>query len=62
MIPNQTCSNCAAFAALPNECRANPPEPALVIGPQGQQGILGMFPSTRPENWCCAWRPNEAKE
>jgi len=58
MKNSRTCASCGAFAALANECRAKSPQMALVAGPQGPI-TLGIFPPTKPENWCAEWRPEQ---
>lgn len=55
MIPGRICGNCSAFSALTKECRANPPVAHLFPGAGGQVINMGVFPSTREENWCNKW-------
>lgn len=51
-----TCENCAAFSALHNQCRANPPVAFLIMIPNGQSQWLGTWPPATKDGWCCAWR------
>jgi hypothetical protein len=59
MVTGETCSTCKFFAALPKECRKNPPTVMLMQGPGGQSMSLGVFAPSKPENWCGAWASSE---
>ena len=55
-----TCKTCSAYSALTKECRAHAPEP-MMIQNGTQTGVLGIFPGTRPEQWCAEWRDDSVK-
>jgi hypothetical protein len=57
----KTCETCAAYSALAKECRAHAPQPVMLQGPNGQSGVVGIFPASKPDNWCAEWRA-ETKE
>lgn len=46
------CQDCKHYAALANQCRVNPPSPAVVPGPIGAPIIIGMFPAVAKDQWC----------
>lgn len=47
------CSNCLAYSDLDSSCRRMPPTAHLAPGltPATLQ-VHGLFPQTKPENWC----------
>jgi hypothetical protein len=54
-VPGRTCASCAAYCALAKECRAKSPQPVMVPSTTGDMVVLGVWPATRPENWCLEW-------
>lgn len=56
LIPPRTrmhrCENCEFFAPDEKECRKGTPG----VLPS-QQGIIGLWPPTRPDKWCGQWAP-----
>ena len=44
------CKTCKWF--VPGECRLNPPQVVAIPSPMGQPMFLGIFPPTKPGNYC----------
>lgn len=55
------CSDCAAFSALTKECRRHAPTATIVPGPEGKPLVIGLWPGTKPDNWCMEY-VSEKKE
>ena len=58
----ERCGDCHFYEAKEKECRARPPTPFPFPGTNTLTGqttlsVLGMWPATRPENWCGKFRP-----
>ena len=51
-----TCETCAAYSALTKECRAHAPQPVVMTVPSGENGVMGIFPASKYDNWCAEWR------
>jgi hypothetical protein len=62
MMFGRTCSTCNAFQAISKECRAKTPTAAVVSAGGGQITVLGVFPATKPENWCREWKSAEEQQ
>ena len=54
MTPGQTCSSCAAYSPLTNECRRKSPT-ALPIKVGDRTAALGLYPATAKDSWCAEW-------
>lgn len=53
MAQVQRCNECKWFVMLPQgECHLNPPSVFLVPGPAGGPVTVGVFPPTKPSNFC----------
>ena len=57
-----TCDDCRYFARLANECRRKSPQAVLAQSPVGGLTILGIFPTTKPANWCGEWAREQEQE
>lgn len=49
------CGNCPMFLLTDvseGECHAEPPRVFPMPGPGGRFGTIGVFPPSKPTNWC----------
>lgn len=53
-----TCIACRAFSPLTKECRKHSPDGVVVQGPGGVASVMGVWPATSPDNWCCEFEPD----
>lgn len=46
------CSSCPFYSHMARQCRADPPVFQVVPAPNGQMAAIGVWPPTKPGNWC----------
>lgn len=53
-MTNRCCANCHAYRAMPSPaCHKSPPTVHIVVSAIGtSMQVHGLFPPTKPENWC----------